>query len=66
MTAQQSAGARGGLWETIGRGVVLILAWLAVQAVFAVIELYWPDVYEFIVDGFTGLGLWWLLLGRPR
>ena len=66
MTPPQSAGRRSVPWDTIGRFTVLILAWLAVYGVLAVVEFYWPDVYEFVVDGLLGLGIWWLLLGRPR
>lgn len=53
-------------WEIVGRGAGLLLALLAFSAVSAITELYWPEVYEFLIDGLVTLGLIWLIFWRRR
>lgn len=53
-------------WELVGRAAIFIIAWVIAASVSAIVELYWPGVYEFLVDGAMTLGLLWLIvLRRP-
>jgi hypothetical protein len=51
-------------WALVGKATAFLIAAAVALAISAVVELYWPEVYEIIAEGMILVGLMWLISWR--